>query len=144
MNLVLETLKVYGGAHAVAQYERELAHLTALRRIVKRSLESHQLEKLEDARPYLDESAEQPAPTETRDRSCDCRTCWVQRMPGYMVVCHTCGNKRCPKADNHAFKCTGSNDVGQVGEPETAPHGAPDDCCAKARNGLPCACEVFK
>lgn len=33
---------------------------------------------------------------------------------GY-VVCPTCGNKRCPKATNHAHYCTGSNDVGQAG-----------------------------
>lgn len=33
-----------------------------------------------------------------------------------MNCCHDCGNKRCPKAQNHIYKCTGSNDVGQVGE----------------------------
>lgn len=34
----------------------------------------------------------------------------------YMILCPDCGNKRCPKAQNHIYKCTGSNDVGQVGE----------------------------
>lgn len=31
-------------------------------------------------------------------------------------VCHICGNKRCPKTTNFLFKCTNSNEVGQVGE----------------------------
>ncbi len=30
-----------------------------------------------------------------------------------MVVCALCGNKRCPKAENHRFLCTDSNDVDQ-------------------------------
>lgn len=38
----------------------------------------------------------------------------------YMKLCPICGNKRCPKAENSAYKCTGSNDVGQVGELERA------------------------
>ena len=32
-----------------------------------------------------------------------------------MVVCPTCGNKRCPKAEWHEYECSGSNEVGQVG-----------------------------
>ena len=32
-----------------------------------------------------------------------------------MIVCPECGNKRCPKATDHEFKCTGSNDIGQAG-----------------------------
>lgn len=31
------------------------------------------------------------------------------------VVCPDCGNKRCPKANNHNNACTNSNDVGQKG-----------------------------
>lgn len=27
-----------------------------------------------------------------------------------MIVCQTCGNKRCRKAKNHSEVCTGSND----------------------------------
>lgn len=35
-----------------------------------------------------------------------------------MNVCPDCGNKRCPKAANHAvWQCSGSNAVGQVGVP---------------------------
>ncbi len=31
------------------------------------------------------------------------------------VVCRTCGNKRCPKAQHHDRACTGSNEPGQEG-----------------------------
>lgn len=32
-----------------------------------------------------------------------------------MIVCPTCGNKRCPHATDHNLECTGSNDPGQSG-----------------------------
>lgn len=32
-----------------------------------------------------------------------------------MILCPTCGNKRCPKASDHRLKCTGSDDPGQAG-----------------------------
>lgn len=32
-----------------------------------------------------------------------------------MVVCSTCGNKRCPHATDHNLPCTNSNDSGQPG-----------------------------
>lgn len=32
-----------------------------------------------------------------------------------MILCDECGNKRCPKAENHRYKCTGSNEPGQIG-----------------------------
>lgn len=32
-----------------------------------------------------------------------------------MILCVTCGNKRCPKATNHRHACTDSNEVGQEG-----------------------------
>jgi hypothetical protein len=32
-----------------------------------------------------------------------------------MIVCATCGNKRCPHATDHKLKCTGSNAPGQKG-----------------------------
>lgn len=31
------------------------------------------------------------------------------------IVCPVCGNKRCPKATNHHYECTGSNKTGQKG-----------------------------
>jgi Zn finger protein HypA/HybF involved in hydrogenase expression len=38
-----------------------------------------------------------------------------------MIVCPTCGNKRCPKASDHRLDCTGSNETGQPGSVYTAP-----------------------
>ena len=32
-----------------------------------------------------------------------------------MILCSTCGNKRCPKATNHINNCTKSNEPGQQG-----------------------------
>lgn len=32
-----------------------------------------------------------------------------------MVVCATCGNKRCPHSTDHRHACTGSNEPGQQG-----------------------------
>lgn len=32
-----------------------------------------------------------------------------------MILCPTCGNKRCPKASDHVNACTGSNEPGQPG-----------------------------
>lgn len=32
-----------------------------------------------------------------------------------MILCPTCGNKRCPHATDHLNACTGSNDPGQPG-----------------------------
>jgi len=32
-----------------------------------------------------------------------------------MVVCSTCGNKRCQHATDHNLTCTGSNETGQPG-----------------------------
>lgn len=32
-----------------------------------------------------------------------------------MPLCSKCGNKRCPKARDHRFKCTNSNDSWQKG-----------------------------
>ena len=39
-----------------------------------------------------------------------------------MIVCPKCGNKRCPKAQWHEYRCTGSNEPRQVGvlDQETA------------------------
>lgn len=32
-----------------------------------------------------------------------------------MVLCSTCGNKRCPHATDARLTCTGSNEPGQIG-----------------------------
>ena len=35
------------------------------------------------------------------------------RQGAFMILCHTCGNKRCPRATYHGHDCTGSNEAGQ-------------------------------
>ena len=32
-----------------------------------------------------------------------------------MILCPDCGNKRCPRAQDHRNECTGSNEPGQIG-----------------------------
>lgn len=32
-----------------------------------------------------------------------------------MILCPSCGNKRCPHATHHIHDCTGSNEPGQTG-----------------------------
>jgi hypothetical protein len=47
---------------------------------------------------------------------CSCEACRPLTMTDMrMVLCETCGNKRCPHATNHRNACTGSNEVGQKG-----------------------------
>jgi hypothetical protein len=42
--------------------------------------------------------------------------CW-KCNPKYhfMLLCPTCGNKRCPHASDHELDCTNSNEPGQPG-----------------------------
>ncbi|MCN1990854.1 hypothetical protein MLN09_21930 [Escherichia coli] len=47
---------------------------------------------------------------------CWCRTCRPVTMSDMrFVVCPYCGNKRCPRANDHRNACTGSNEPGQIG-----------------------------
>lgn len=46
-----------------------------------------------------------------------------------MILCPTCGNKRCPKASDHDLGCSGSNEPGQVGSWHTKPAPPPCDKC---------------
>jgi hypothetical protein len=52
------------------------------------------------------------------------RLCWCAKcgegkwpFPVRMILCPNCGNKRCPRSAWHGYKCTGSNEPGQTGEP---------------------------
>jgi hypothetical protein len=60
--------------------------------------------------------------------ACECRACLQERdehimigrlkVPAEMtrmVLCETCGSKRCPHANDHRHACTGSNEPGQAG-----------------------------
>lgn len=48
---------------------------------------------------------------------CNCWRCIGERHDTeamqHFVVCAVCGNKRCPKADDHRHLCTNSNEPGQ-------------------------------
>ena len=53
-----------------------------------------------------------PAPA----RACWCHGCRPVTFDDMrMVLCPDCGNKRCPKANDHRNACTGSNATGQAG-----------------------------
>lgn len=56
---------------------------------------------------------------------CGCYAC-IGNKPAYegswltvgmtrMIVCETCGNKRCPHSTDHRLACTGSNEGNQPG-----------------------------
>ena len=47
--------------------------------------------------------------------ACLCRACYGGELPLMMIVCATCGNKRCPHATDHRNSCTASNAPGQSG-----------------------------
>lgn len=63
------------------------------------------------------------------EKQCRCRQCLRDRNEGteiapgifipaeaqQMILCQTCGNKRCPHATDHRHACTGSNEPGQAG-----------------------------
>ena len=64
------------------------------------------------------------------DTKCHCYECRKDDIVGFldndekfpityamsrMIVCPTCGNKRCPHATDHNNPCTGSNKPGQPG-----------------------------
>lgn len=51
---------------------------------------------------------------ETTDRTAGEEHDWLE-FTGGMIVCPTCGNKRCPKATHHIETCSGSNNPGQIG-----------------------------
>lgn len=62
------------------------------------------------------------AALDLRDDQRCCLTCagaaeWLRVNQSFqrMIVCKTCGNKRCPKATDHRLECTGSNRPGQKG-----------------------------
>lgn len=54
-----------------------------------------------------------------REPQCWCLTCKPMRIDDpssiRMALCPTCGNKRCPKANDHRNQCSNSNEPGQKG-----------------------------
>ncbi|HHB7632589.1 TPA: hypothetical protein ACN7L4_005306 [Klebsiella pneumoniae] len=59
---------------------------------------------------------------------CWCRACRPVALNDMrFVVCPNCGNKRCPRANDHRNACTGSNEPGQEGSAyPAAPQEVPD------------------
>lgn len=55
-------------------------------------------------------------PRTPAEAACWCETCRpISLDDSRMVLCPTCGNKRCPRAANHQNACSGSNEPGQPG-----------------------------
>ncbi|MEQ0366914.1 hypothetical protein ABLV54_08660 [Klebsiella sp. JB_Kp042] len=55
-------------------------------------------------------------PVSEQKPGCWCRTCRPVTLNDMrFVVCPDCGNKRCPRANDHRNACTGSNEPGQEG-----------------------------
>jgi len=71
---------------------------------------------------YDGKKAAQPA-QEPVAKYC-CHVCFDksgQTFLDRMILCSECGNKRCPKATNHALPCTNSNNPNQAGSVFTTP-----------------------
>lgn len=75
------------------------------------------------------DAASEPAAPDADDHCC--YRCLGSAPRLRMILCPTCGNKRCPKASDHDLACTGSNEAGQPGsvyardpdgEKEASPH----------------------
>lgn len=55
-------------------------------------------------------------PVSEQKPDCWCLTCRPVTLNDMrFVVCPDCGNKRCPRANDHRDACTGSNEPGQEG-----------------------------
>lgn len=68
-------------------------------------------------------------PVSEQKPDCWCLTCRpVVLSDMRFVVCPDCGNKRCPRANDHRNACTGSNELGQEGSAyPAAPQEVPDE-----------------
>ena len=66
-----------------------------------------------------------PGTTQPSEPKCICHKCIkvhdIRNEWGFplsssmMILCPTCGNKRCPKASDCSLECTNSNETGQPG-----------------------------
>lgn len=113
----------------------------------------------EPARGIDDESPRQQAIGQngnTGEHYCECHACidefnlgtstgihWWPLSSTKMILCPTCGNKRCPHASDHRLSCTNSNEPGQPGsvyggmtlEPSKAEPERPRHLCATCGQG---------
>ena len=102
---------------------RELLNdVFGLLRNLKR-VDSEQWKKLNVAFRNIDESVmETYAELRKQEAQTDLVCCWkcqsgkpMSQWFSKMILCKSCGNKRCPKATDHALECTNSNALGQHG-----------------------------
>ncbi|WP_420371157.1 hypothetical protein [Klebsiella pneumoniae] len=64
----------------------------------------------------VDSVADRWIPVSEQKPDCWCLTCRPVTLNDMrFVVCPDCGNKRCPRANDHRNACTGSNEPGQEG-----------------------------
>jgi hypothetical protein len=82
----------------------------------------HWLDGSDNAITALRTALEQP------EQECWCHKCNENRLVNNipfsatrMILCPTCGNKRCPKASDHCLDCTDSNEPNQPGSLYTTP-----------------------
>jgi hypothetical protein len=95
----------------IAQLRKDLAqHVPNTAALIKAQAEIDRLNKKLSALALLHYG---PAP-DVGARIC-CHKCAPQGISYQMILCPTCGNKRCPKASDHDLACTNSNEPGQPG-----------------------------
>ena len=74
-------------------------------------------------RPWVMPDSWKEMSEDLEDVECHCYNCNKDRKAfggipwtaTRMILCPTCGNKRCPHATDHNLECTGSNEPGQEG-----------------------------
>lgn len=100
----------------------ELLATDLMKRIDKITGERHSVATLSSLRVSIVEACraamlkDGPVTAATVPEKCWCRTCRpVDITDMRFVVCPDCGNKRCPKANDHRNACSGSNEPGQAG-----------------------------
>jgi hypothetical protein len=91
------------------EYEHQYVPAAKRRHIVPCTLEQYKDSADKVADVCISERQE-------REGACWCETCRPITMDDMrMILCPTCGNKRCPHATDHRNACTGSNEPGQPG-----------------------------
>jgi hypothetical protein len=73
----------------------------------------------DEAIAAIKEALAEPVP----ESSACCHACFKASgaiLMTRMILCPTCGNKRCPRASDHRLECTDINEPGQTGSVYTA------------------------
>lgn len=85
----------------------------------------------------LEPDSAAPRPSDrAADPACGCATCRPCTLDDMrMILCATCGNKRCPHATDHRNACTGSNEPGQPGSAYGPPPAAPGQAEGRGTDG---------